>query len=464
VTRLPDGYVARIRPGLLRNTGDLLVGGSPVRAVRLSPQAQSYVVDGRVEVRDAASAVVAVRLLDGNLADPDPGGLVVEPSDVTVVVPVRDRAGQLDRCLSALAPLGCVVVDDASRDPAAVARVATRHGARLLPLDHNVGPAAARNAGLAQVRTPYVAFVDSDVEVRVGDLLGLAAHFADAQVALVGPLVRGVTRSAQPRWHERYDAAASSLDLGRVGARVRPDAAVAWLPGACLVGRTAVLREHGGFDGRMRVGEDVDLVWRLVRAGAVVRYDPRRIALHDCRATVRDWLGRKFVYGTGGGALAARHGDWTAPAVLTPATALGAAALLARRPGWVPVAAVTTAVSMRRLSSRLPSSPAGGPPLAAALAVRGLGWAVRQESALLLRHWWPATLVASALSPRIRRLVVSALVVDIAVAAHERPRLGPATAFAGRRLDDLAYGAGLWVGAVRSRSVRCLLPRMASAR
>jgi len=28
-----------------------------------------------------------------------------------------------------------------------------------------------------------------------------------------------------------------------------------------------------------------------------------------------------------------------------------------------------------------------------------------------------------------------------------------------RRLDDLSYGAGLWAGAIRGRSVTCLLPR-----
>jgi GT2 family glycosyltransferase len=76
----------------------------------------------------------------------------------------------------------------------------------------------------------------------------------------------------------------------------------------------------------MRVGEDVDLVWRLVRAGSVVRYDPTRVTRHDTRSSVRGWLGRKFVYGTGGAPLARRHGDWTAPAVLSTTIVIGAAA------------------------------------------------------------------------------------------------------------------------------------------
>ena len=36
---------------------------------------------------------------------------------------------------------------------------------------------------------------------------------------------------------------------------------------------------------------------------------------------------------------------------------------------------------------------------------------------------------------------------------------GAANANATRRLDDLAYGTGLWLGALRARSPRCLLPR-----
>jgi hypothetical protein len=247
----------------------------------------------------------------------------------------------------------------------------------------------------------------------------------------------------------------SSLDLGQTGARVQPGSAVAWLPSACLVGRTSDIRDHvGGFDESMRVGEDVDLVWRLVARGAVVRYDPTHVARHDTRATLLGWLGRKLVYGTGGAALAERHGDWTAPAILSPTSAVAAGALLLRRRWSVAVAVAAVAVNARRLSRELPC---GASRTAAVVSARGLGWAVRQESALLLRHWWPAAALAAAVSPSARRVLVSAVLVDLAQGRAARPN--PATAFMGRRLDDLAYGAGLWLGAWRARSVRCLLVR-----
>lgn len=452
---LPDGFRVRLaRRVTAADGGRLLLGGSPLTALRLSARARELLVRDGVTVAGPDSRHLAERLIATNLGLPVLDGLTpVDPAALTVVIPVRDRPEQLDRALAALAPLRCVVVDDASYSPADVAVAVARHGATLIPLTTNVGPAAARNAGLATVTTPYVAFVDSDVTVAATDLLRLTRHFADPAVAAVGPRVGAVARSVRPHWFERYDAAASSLSLGRVPGVVRPGAAVAWLPSACLVGRTDHLA--GGFDEALRVGEDVDLVWRLVDAGYRVRYDPEVEAAHDSRPTLTGWLSRKVVYGSGGAGLAARHGDRLAPAVLTPSYAVAGAALLLRRRWSVPLALTLAAPGVRRLSRTLPAA------VATRTAAQGLGWAVRQESALLLRHWWPLTAVGLAVSPLVRRAVGTALVVDLAVALHEHREspLDLPTLIAGRRLDDLAYGVGLWWGALRACSPRVLLPR-----
>ena len=458
---LPDGFRVRLAARVTTtDQGRLLVGGSPLTALRLSSRARTLLTSGSVTVDGPDSRHLAERLIATNLGLPELEGVApADPGQLTVVIPVRDRPAQLDRSLAALAPLRVIVVDDASRYPADVARVVARHDARLVSLTTNVGPAGARNAGLAGVTTPYVAFVDSDLTVSAADLLRLTRHFADPAVAVVGPRVGAVARSARPRWFERYDAASSSLALGRVPGVVRPGAAVAWLPSACLVARTDALGQGvGGFDESMRVGEDVDLVWRVVAAGHRVRFDPDVEAAHDARPTMAGWLGRKFVYGTGGAGLAARHGDRLAPAVLTPSYAAAAAALLLRRRWSVPLALALAAPGARRLARTLPT------PVAARTAAQGLGWAVRQESALMLRHWWPLT-VAGLDSRSVRRALVTAFAVDLAVALVEQrdDPLDLPTLVASRRLDDLAYGAGLWWGALRARSARVLLPRRPGA-
>jgi mycofactocin glycosyltransferase len=63
-----------------------------------------------------------------------------------------------------------------------------------------------------------------------------------------------------------------------------------------------------------------------------------------------------------------------------------------------------------------------------------------------------------------RRVIVSAMAVDLVVGAREASWQRPVTAFAGRRLDDFAYGAGLWWGALRSGSLDCLKLRLARDR
>jgi hypothetical protein len=98
--------------------------------------------------------------------------------------------------------------------------------------------------------------------------------------------------------------------------------------------------------------------------------------------------------------------------------------------------------------------------LALRLGTRALGWAVRQESALLLRHWWPLAVPAAIVNQPVRRALVTALVVDSVAAVRGTQGASIPVVIAGRRLSDLAYGAGLWYGCWRQRSVRALLPRV----
>lgn len=454
--RLPDGFRVRVRDDVRRlDSGRVLVGGSPPRALRLAQPARAIIGAGSFEVDGPTSAAVAARLLAAGVADPVLPEEPVAAALLSVVLPIRDRAEQLDRALSALGS-GCrvLVVDDASRDATAVAAAAARHGAEVVALGANLGPAGARNAGLRRVVTPYVAFVDCDVAVTLATLLRLARHLADPQVALVGPRIVDVSRSVRPRWFERYAASAPSLGLGPVGGVVRPGARVAWLPGACLVGRVVDLGE--GFDPALRVAEDVDLVWRLVARGHTVRYAADEVAGHESRATLRAMLGRTFVYGTGAAVLAVRHGDLGAPAVLSPAMALAGTSLLLARRWSAPVAALAAARTAYTLAHSLPAAPER-PRLAGTLTVRGLGWALRQECGLLLRHWWPLSVLGCLVSASARRAVVTAFLVDVVVAARAPSGVDPVLGFVGRRLHDLAYGAGLWAGALRAGSARCLV-------
>ncbi len=200
------------------------------------------------------------RLLDAGAMHPAPtirGAYSI--GDVTVVTPQLGGPAAAE---------GRLVVDDGSRPPITGATVR---------LDQNQGPAAARNAGRERVTTPLIAFVDADVDllcdVGIGSWLdALLPHFDDPLVGLVAPRVAG--------------EAGSPLDLGPDPARIRSGTRVSYVPAAAIVVRVDAFDAVGGFDERLRFGEDVDFVWRLDQAGWRCRYEPASMVWHAPRRDV----------------------------------------------------------------------------------------------------------------------------------------------------------------------------------
>lgn len=462
----PDGTVVRLNTHTRRSrptssgAGRVLVGGAPIRVSRISAAAAER-LDGRdLTVEDETSRALARYLLATGMGELVAASLPdVSRALLTVVIPVRDRPSQLARLLASV-PEGVaevVVVDDGSLHPPDVAGVAATHGARLVALPENLGPAAARNAGLAAVQTPFVAFVDSDVVLDESALDTLLRHLVDPEVALVAPAVRGLRRERES-WLERYEDARSSLDLGPDASTVRPRSRVSWVSSTCLVARVSALGK--GFDAELRVGEDVDLVWRLVGAGHRVTYDPTAIVRHEHRATLGAWMRRKFDYGTGAYGLGVRHPRDIAPVALPPWSIALLATTLAQRRWSLPVGVGIVAVFAARIARSIPHVPHRRR-LAALLAAQGTVTTLVQGSALLVRHWWPLTIVLALFSRRVRRAALVAALADAAIEyVRLRPRLDPVRFTLARRLDDIAYGAGVWWSSLRGRSAAALRPRV----
>ncbi|HEV2427568.1 MAG TPA: glycosyltransferase, partial [Acidimicrobiales bacterium] len=305
---LPVGTRLVAEPRIDDLAPGLVAGGAPWRLLRVSGTARDAIERWRAGAAVAPGEERLARTLT------DAGLFFVEADpvdvDVDVVVPVRDDADRLKLVLDSLAGHSVTVVDDGSIDADAVAVAAHDAGARLVRLDQSRGPGAARNAGAAFGSAALVWFVDADIDV--GDaraaLRGLAAPFADPRVGavaarVVGPPVRGTRASFESRF--------SPLDLGPRDALVRPGGAVGYVPAACLLVRREAL--GSGFDEAMRVGEDVDLVWRLDSAGWLVRHRAGVVVEHPARSTWGAWCRQRVGYGRSAAALRARHGDVAAP-------------------------------------------------------------------------------------------------------------------------------------------------------
>jgi mycofactocin system glycosyltransferase len=463
---LPPGFGVVIDPGTKQVDGDTLFGGAPARVLRLSRTGRAALAELRAgPVRSDAAGRLARKLTDTGLAHPRPPELTSRP-DVTVLIPVRDRAVLLDHCLSALGNrYPVLVVDDGSEDPGAVADVAAAHGAALVRRPVNGGPGAARNTGLLGVATDLVAFLDSDCVPEPGWIERLAAHLADPAVAAAAPRMVAVPAGAS--WAGRYTTAACCLDLGGAEARVVPGTRVAYVPTAALVVRRAALAGGGSvFDPALRWGEDVDLVWRLHAAGWRIRYEPAARVSHREPDGWAALLARRFRYGTSAAPLALRHPGQVPPLVLHPWPALTVAGLLAGRPEVAGLSFTGSVLAMRRTVHRA-GLPARGVVPAMLDGTRqtwlGIGRYACQFGAPVLA----AALVAPGGRSRARRWARRAAAASLLLGppltawSARRRSLDPVRYVLGHLADDAAYGVGVWAGALRARSLAPVRPVIA---
>ena len=375
----------------------------------------------------------------------DPAAL----SDITVVIPAyitnSESHANLEKLVASLAGLTIIIVDDASPHSVNI------DGARVIRHDTNKGPGAARNTGIAAVTTAVVACVDTDVMATSQQIATLAAYVIDSRVGAVAPRITCINERT---FISEFESHHSPLDLGAIPALVRPMSRVSYLPATVLVCNMQLLNSVGGFDGSIRIGEDVDLVWRLIENGISCRYVPSVECPHTPRSSMRKMLKQRYDYGTSAALLDQRHPRAASPLranalLLTTATAVLMGYLYFAIVLVIPIT-VYFIFSLR--STSIPMS------TRARLAWKGLFSTTRLLARAIMRAWWPLFFIASVVSLRLGvMLTFSAFVPPIVGLLRKKPGY-PIRYLVMRILENLAYGAGVWAGAIRARSLRCLLP------
>jgi hypothetical protein len=191
--------------------------------------------------------------------------------------------------------------------------------------------------------------------------------------------------------------------MGARASIVRPGSRVPYVPGAALVVRKVAAGT--GFAEDMRVGEDVDFVWRLAAAGWRVRYEPTATRRHQHRVRMRAWFARRKDYGTSAAVLEVRHPGTVRPLYLSGWTALAWLAAASGRPA---AGATLTGVGITLLARRLAQvtgedwpRPGGRTAwrLAARLAGGGTLAAGRPLGSAISRTWWPVAIPAAVAAP-----------------------------------------------------------------
>lgn len=231
---------------------------------------------------------------------------------LSIVIPSHNRPDLLRTCLTSVirhAPPGTevLVVDDGS-EAAIVSRTAAAHpGVRTLRLPRQRGFCVAANAGIQAASHPVIELLNDDAEVTAGWAAAALAHFDDPSVAAVAPLVLQAPLAPSSVGGEEGKPSSARVTIDSAGDRY-------------FIGGVAGKRGHGQRLGSfplrarrvfgasassafyrhevlLRVGafpeefgayfEDVDLAFRLHRAGYAVTFEPTSCVLHRMGASHR---------------------------------------------------------------------------------------------------------------------------------------------------------------------------------
>jgi mycofactocin glycosyltransferase len=320
-----DKGTCYLKPGtrlIARESDGVVLSDSPLRAFRVNTAALRILERCRaglpaVEVFGSDIArqsrphlSLFDRLCQVGLMEWKPPEQGFEPF-VSIVVPVYNRADQIGACLESLCSLDypaskreIIVVDDASQDRTAA--VVAQWDVTLIVFESNRGQSAARNVGAAAARGEIIAYIDSDCIADPLWLRELVPYFQDSRHVLVGGYVDSFYRTSRL---DRYEEAQSPLNMGQgavVGSGASSDF---YVPTCNMLVRRDVYLQVGGLDETLRVGEDVDLCWRLKEKGCRLLYAPKGRVRHKHRNRFLETFTRRFDYGTSEPVLYAAHTD-----------------------------------------------------------------------------------------------------------------------------------------------------------
>lgn len=248
---------------------------------------------------------------------------------VSVVVPTYNSAHRLDRLLRALTeqtvsePYETILVDDASTDGTAK-QLAEWPTVRYVRAERRGGSYVARNLGLAAASGDVIAFTDADctpmsnwlerglAELRSG--ADLVAGRIDTALP-ARPSIPALVDSIRFLDQELY---AMTLGFGAT---------------ANLFVRRPIFDRVGLFNAQLRSGGDREFGMRATDAGAVIRYGPDVVVLHESRATLRA-LARKSLRIGRGLASQRRHAEGRLRALAPPPWYLALYTPPRHVPGW----------------------------------------------------------------------------------------------------------------------------------
>lgn len=228
---------------------------------------------------------------------------------MTVAVCTRNRADDLRSCLASLRALHAsgvevLVVDNAPDDQSTAKLVTTEFPEFKYILEKRPGLDWARNRAWREARHDVIAYTDDDVVVDVGWARAVAAVFAECEevAALTGLVVPFELETRSQRHFENYGGFGRGLKRRWISVMPDdPNSARPWGTGqfgtgANMAFRKSILEQLGGFDPALDVGTetngggDLEMLFRVLRSGNTLVYEPRAIVRHVHRRNYADLI------------------------------------------------------------------------------------------------------------------------------------------------------------------------------
>ena len=229
---------------------------------------------------------------------------------LTVIIPTYNRGPVLKKALDAYKTQSApelvreiIVVDDGSTDGTeAIVLEASKDSS--FPVRYlrqsNRGPAAARNYGISEARSPIILFTDSDI-VPERDLVSqhVAWHkeFPDGRVAVLGYVTWPANPKPTPfmKWYGE-----DGILFGYRSFRHKNELSFRNFYTCNVSLKAEFLKACGGFDEDFKRAayEDIELGYRLSKAGLRLLYNSHAIAYHHQFFSFADACGKS--QGNGG--------------------------------------------------------------------------------------------------------------------------------------------------------------------
>ncbi len=204
---------------------------------------------------------------------------------MTVLVPTRNEAHNIERFLASLPAAVSLVVVDSSTDetPNLIARLRPW---RTQTLRERCNVTQARQLGAAHAQSAWLLFTDADVTFAPDYFQRLASlDVSDARLGVIFG-AKDTSDGQYALYHRAFALGQRSLSWFGIPAA----------SGSNLLVRRDAFERVGGFDLRLTCNEDSEIAWRVVRAGYRARFVPAlRVYAHDHRR-LRKGAARKMLH------------------------------------------------------------------------------------------------------------------------------------------------------------------------